>query len=239
MKLKSLIEQLELIAPPELASPSDEGKIGLILQGSEIIDKIAVALDPTLNVIKQAVDSKANILITHHTLIWTPLTNIPVSIKKQLKLALENDLSLYVLHTNFDVAQGGVNDVLAGLLALEDVCEIGIGRMGNVEAMNTADFAKFVSRKLKSRVQYIGDNIIRRVVVVGGGAFSYAIGAALEAGADALVSAELKHSIMRQAEGKISLIDGTHYGTEAPAMRILAERLHAEFIDDSPKLLNV
>jgi len=239
MKLNSLIGQLELIAPIELASPSDEGKIGLVLRGSETVDKIAVALDPTLKVIKRAVDSKADILITHHTLIWTPLTNIPVSIKKQLKLALEYDLSLYVLHTNYDAAQGGINDVLADLLALKNVCEIGIGRMGNVEAISTSDFAKFVSSKLKSGVQYVGDNTIRKVVVVGGGAFSYAIGAALEVGADALVSAELKHNIVRQAEGKISLIDGTHYGTEAPAMRILAERLHAEYIDDPPKLFNV
>jgi dinuclear metal center YbgI/SA1388 family protein len=239
MKLDSLVKQLERIAPLELASPLDEGKIGLILRGSETIDGIAVALDPTLKVIKQAIDNKADILITHHTLIWTPLTNIPANIHKQLKLALENELSLYVLHTNYDVAQGGINDVLADVLALKDVYGIGIARMGNVEPINTADFANFVSKKLRSRVQYIGDNKIEKVVVVGGSGFGDVIDAAIESGADALVSAELKHSIMRRAEGQISLIDGTHYGTEAPAMKALAERLNAEFIDDPPKLLTL
>ncbi len=116
---------------------------------------------------------------------------------------------------------------------------LALARMGNVEPINTADFANFVSKKLRSRVQYIGDNKIEKVVVVGGSGFGDVIDAAIESGADALVSAELKHNIMRRAEGQISLIDGTHYGTEAPAMKALAERLNAEFIDDPPKLLNL
>jgi len=233
MDLDSLIATLEAIAPPELARPIDQSRIGLVSRGKEEIDKIAVALDPTTHVIKEALRVNADVLITHHTLIWDPITRISPRIRDELRLILSDDLSYYVLHTNYDAAPGGVNDILARLLGLEDIEPFGMGRMGVIEPTSAMEFAQHVSRELTTNVQFIGNGIVRKVAVIGGSGF-YSTEDAVEAGADALVSAELKHDIVRYARGRISLIDATHYATEAPAMKVLARRLNAVFIDDPP-----
>ena len=238
MDLNSLIETLEAIAPPELAEPIDDGRIGLIARGRDEANSVAVALDPTANVIQKAVHTEADILITHHTLIWSPITKVPLRIQKQLTLILEHDLSFYVLHTNYDAAPGGVNDVLAKLVGLHDIEPFGLGRMGTIDPVNTLDFVKHVAQKLGTHVQFTGEGIVEKVAVIGGSGFE-ATEEAIAAGADALLSAELKHDAIRCAEGRLSLIDATHYATEAPAMQILAQRLGGEFIDDRPKLLGL
>jgi dinuclear metal center YbgI/SA1388 family protein len=235
MELDSLVEKLEAIAPPELADAIDIGRIGLIARGRESVEVIAVALDPTVNVIQKAVQAGADILITHHTLIWNPITNIPSGIQKQLKLILKNDLSLYVLHTNFDAAPGGVNEVLAQLLGLRDIEPFGIGRIGTIRPVSTLDFVKHAAQKLHACIQFVGKRVIKKVAVIGGSGFD-ATDQAIVAGADALLSAELNHAAIRRAEGYLSLIDATHYATEAPAMQALARRLGGDFIDDAPHL---
>jgi len=235
MDLDSLIATLEAIAPPELADSIDQSRIGLVSRGKEEIDKIAVALDPTTYAIKEALRVNADVLITHHTLIWNPITRISPRIRDELRLILNNDLSHYVLHTNYDAAPGGVNDTLARLLGLEDVEPFGVGRMGVIEPTSTTEFAQHVSRELTTDVQFIGNGTVCKVAVIGGSGF-YSTEDAVEAGVDALVSAELKHDIVRYAQGRISLIDATHYATEAPAMQALARRLNAVFIDDPPGL---
>jgi dinuclear metal center YbgI/SA1388 family protein len=186
-------------------------------------------------VIERAVQGGADILITHHTLIWDPITTIPSRIQKQLSLILNNDLSFYVMHTNYDAAPEGVNDVLAKLVGLQEVRPFGIGRIGTIEPISTAGFAKHVAQKLRTPVQFVGRRVIREVAVIGGGGFD-ATEDAISAGADALLSAELKHAAIRCAEGRLSLVDATHYATEAPAMSALARRLGGEFIDDRPQL---
>ncbi|MDD1725435.1 MAG: Nif3-like dinuclear metal center hexameric protein [Euryarchaeota archaeon] len=235
MELDSLIEALEAIAPPELADPVDAGRIGLISRGRENINAITVALDPTTNVILNAIQTNADILITHHTLIWDPITKVPLSIQKQLTLILENDLSFYVMHTNYDAAPGGINDVLAQLLGLYDIEAFGIGRIGSIRPISTLDFVKHVARKLNTPVQFVGTRDIQKVAVIGGSGFD-ATDHAIAAGADALLSAELRHAAIRRAEGQLSLVDATHYATEVPAMKVLAQRLGGDFIDDPPKL---
>lgn len=235
MELDSLIETLETIAPPELADPIDAGRIGLISRGRENINAITVALDPTANVIQNAIQANADILITHHTLIWDPITKVPLNIQKQLTLILKNDLSLYVLHTNYDAAPGGVNDVLAQLLGLYEIEPFGIGRIGSIRPISTLDFVKHVARKLNTPVQFVGSCEIQKVAVIGGSGFD-ATDQAIEAGADVLLSAELRHAAIRRAEGQLSLVEATHYATEVPAMKVLAQRLGGDFIDDTPKL---
>jgi dinuclear metal center YbgI/SA1388 family protein len=235
MELDSLIETLEAIAPPELADPIDVGRIGLISRGRENINAITVALDPTATVIQNAIQANADVLITHHTLIWDPITKVPSSIQKQLTLILENDLSLYVLHTNYDAAPGGVNDALAQLLGLNDIEAFGIGRIGSIRQVSTPDFVKHVAEKLNTSVQFVGSREIQRVAVIGGSGFD-ATDQAIAAGADALLSAELRHAAIRRAEGQLSLVDATHYATEVPAMKALAQRLGGDFIEDRPKL---
>ncbi len=236
MNLKELISILESIAPPELAEDFDTGRIGLVLDRAADIRKIAVALDPTDYVLKEAARLGVNLLITHHTLLFDPVNLISKRLSDTLKIAIDNDISIYTMHTNYDKAEGGVNDVLAELLGLRSVVPLELGRVGDIKQCDAAEFASIIAKKLDTHVQYIGDREIRKVMVVGGSGFRREyIDIALEHGADALVSGELRHDAIRYA-GELCLFDATHYATEAPAMKRLCERLPIEvvFIEDKP-----
>lgn len=241
MKFSDIIPLLETIAPPEYAEEFDTGRIGDIINLDNDVEKIAVALDPTEYVLKRAADIGADLLITHHTLIFEPVTKIAKPFSNKLKIALDNGISLYSMHTNYDKVPGGVNDILADLLGLTDIEELEIGRIGKISPCSTETFARHVSKCLDTHVQYVGDNkTIEKVMVFGGSGFrSEFLDIAHENDVEAFVSSELKHDVIRN-RGKISLIDATHYATENPAMEKLCERLEemlkldVEFIDHNP-----
>jgi dinuclear metal center YbgI/SA1388 family protein len=238
MKLNEIIPILNTVAPPELAEDFDSGRIGLVLDRAADIQKIAVALDPTDYVLKEAARLGANLLITHHTLIFDPINLISKRLSDTLKIAIDNDISIYTMHTNYDKAQGGVNDVLADILGLNNIEPLALGRVGEIEPCSTLEFASFISKKLNTHVQYVGDGEIKKVMVIGGSGFRKEyIDMAFEYGANALVSGELRHDALRYA-GKLCLFDATHYATEAPAMKRLCERLPVEsvFIEDNPRI---
>lgn len=226
MKLAKVVEILEKIAPPELADEFDEGRIGLILDLDNDIKRVAVSLDATIYVLEKAAEMKADLLVTHHTLIFHPINKISKPLAKCLKLALENEISLYSMHTNYDRAEGGINDVLASKLGLRNIKTVEIGRIGDIEPCSLAELASCVSDVLKTPVMYAGEKEeIKRVMVVGGSGFSTEfLELARANGVDAFISSELKHNILR-AYGDLCLIDATHYATENPGMEALCSRL--------------
>lgn len=241
MKIGHLISRLEEIAPPDMAEELDRGRTGLIVRGSPEVNKIATALDPTPYAIKRAIEERAQMLVTHHTLIWDPVNRIGEDLAVQLRLSLDNHLSLYSMHTNYDNAPGGVNDVLARLVGLSNPAVFYGGRAGNVREMSLREFAWQAAEKLGCSVEYVGDDdrVIRRVAVVGGSGFKQGLEPARHDDVDVLLSSELKHDIIRN-RGNVALVSAPHYYTEAPAMIALAERLNdfvpAVFIDDPPHI---
>jgi dinuclear metal center YbgI/SA1388 family protein len=226
MELRKVVEILEEIAPPELADDFDEGRIGLILDLENNIERIAVALDASSYVLKKAAEMRANLLVTHHTLIFHPINKVSKSLAESLKLALDNGISLYSMHTNYDRAEGGINDVLAARLGLKNIKNAEIGRIGEIEPCASAELASHVSETLQTPVVYVGEKEeVRRVMVVGGSGFSTEfLEIARENRVDAFVSSELKHNILREYED-LCLIDATHYATENPGMEALCSRL--------------
>lgn len=226
MELINVVEILEKIAPPELADDFDEGRIGLILNLENDIERIAVALDASTYVLKKAAEMRANLLITHHTLIFHPINKISKSLAESLKLALENGISLYSMHTNYDRVDRGINDVLAARLGLRNIETAEIGRIGEIEPCTSSELASHVSEMLNTPVIYAGEREgIKRVMVIGGSGFSTEfLEIARENNVDAFVSSELKHSILRAYED-LCLIDATHYATENPGMEALCSRL--------------
>lgn len=226
MELKKIVEILEEIAPPELAEAFDEGRIGLILNLENDVKKIAVALDANAYVLEKAAEIGADLLITHHTLIFKSVNIISKPLAAALRLALENGISLYSMHTNYDRAKGGVNDVLAARLGLRNIEDAEMGRIGEVDPCSSAELAARVSEILGTPVMYAGEKeSIRRVMVFGGSGFrNEYIQVARERGAEAFVSSELKHDVLR-SNGDLCLIDATHYATENPGMEALCPRL--------------
>lgn len=226
MELVKVVEILEEIAPPELAEDFDKGRIGLILNMENNIERIAVALDATSYVLEKAAEMRANLLVTHHTLIFHPINKISKSLAESLRLALYNGISLYSMHTNYDRAEGGINDVLAARLGLKNLENVEIGRIGEIEPCTSAELASNVSETLQTPVIYAGEKEgIKRVMIVGGSGFSTEFLEIARANrVDAFISSELKHNILREYE-ELCLIDATHYATENPGMEALCSRL--------------
>jgi len=240
MDLLELVGALEEIAPPALADEMDCGRIGLIVPGAQAVDKVATALDPTPAAIAKAVAAGANALIVHHTLIWNPITSLDRRLALTLKALLDAEMSLYVLHTNYDRAPGGVNDVLAEALGLRDLTAFDYGRLGKVEPQGLESFARRAARQLGTPVEAVGGRReIASVFVAAGSAFRETLPLAKAAGADALLSSELRHDVIRD-RGEVALVSAPHYFTEAPAMKRLADQLNAVvpagFIDDPPEI---
>lgn len=119
--VSDIVEELEAIAPPELAE--DDDRIGLQVGAfhSEA-RKLCVTVDTSPATVARAIESKADLLVAHHPLIYQPLTSMveasPVPI--QVAELIRAGVSLYVMHTNYDVVPGGINDVLAQVLGVRD-----------------------------------------------------------------------------------------------------------------------
>ncbi len=237
--MNAVVQMLEEIAPPELADADDLSRIGLVVDRGNNVCSAAVTLDASDFALEEAARLEVDMLICHHPLLFNPVNRLSRGVCERLKIALENEISIYVMHTNFDRAIGGTNDVLANLLQLDDVERLDdMGCIGEVETCSVEQFATMVSERLGTHVQFVGKQNVGRVMVVAGSGFqSHLLDEALELGVDAYVSGELRHHIIRDYQS-IALFDAGHYYTEAPAMRSLCSRLPFEcvYINDDPNV---
>ena len=234
MHVRDFIGQMEQLAPPDLAEEFDTGRIGLVVEGKKTVETICCALDATPSVVKRAVAAHADLLLVHHTPLWTPVTSLTGPTAALMRDVLSPGLNIYVMHTNFDHAPGGVNDALAELLGLTDTEPLSLGLAGDCTLT-----LKEISRRLGCPLRIWGKiTKAERLAVVGGSGFDLAIlEEAEEKGADVFLSAELKHSVYRAAP--LPCIEATHYALEAPAMKRLAVQRGWRFIADPPVLKSV
>ncbi len=234
MDVKAFILDMERLAPPELAEDFDAGKIGLIVEGAQEFTTLCCALDATPAVVNEAIRLKAGMLVVHHTPIWAPVTSLTGPTASLMREILSARMNVWVMHTNFDHAQEGVNDALAELLSLTEIVPLTLGLIGTC-TLTPAE----ISRRLGCPLRiWGGSGTIRRLAVIAGSGFDPAfLHEALEKGADAVLSAELKHSVMRSSP--LPCIEATHYALEAPAMRRLAARRGWHYIEDEPQLKTV
>jgi dinuclear metal center YbgI/SA1388 family protein len=229
MDVISFIVEMERLAPPELAEDFDAGRIGLIVEGRRTIKTICCALDATPAVVKKAIAAHADMLVVHHTPLWTPLTSLTGATSSLMRDVLSSNLNLYVMHTNFDRASCGVNDCLSEILSLTNTEPMTLGVTGDC-ALSVEEIA----RRIGGPVRVWGKiRKPRRLAVVGGSGFDLSfMTEAKSLGADAFLSAELKHSVYRSAP--LPCIEATHYALEAPAMERLAKNNGWKFIADPP-----
>lgn len=231
MDVKTFAREMELLAPPELAEDFDTGRIGLIVEGAPEFTTICCALDATPAVVREAIRKKAGMLVVHHTPLWTPLTALTGPTAGLMREVLSGGLNIWVMHTNFDHAPEGVNDALAELLSLTGVQPMTLGLVGDC-TIAPGEIAARLACPLRI---WGAAGKIRRLAIVGGSGFDPMLFAEAQAlGADAFLSAELKHSVYRSAP--LPCIEATHYALEAPAMRRLAKRNNWHFIEDTPRI---
>jgi dinuclear metal center YbgI/SA1388 family protein len=232
MDISEFISGMERVAPPGLAEEFDTGRIGLIIEGIKDITRVSCALDASPGVVGEAVRQKADMLVVHHTPIFHPVTAVRGPLVPLLRSVLNSGMNVFVMHTNFDHAPQGVNDTLAGLLGLTNTTQMTLGLVGDCQLV-----PEQIGKMLHSPLRIWGDlHSISRLAVVGGSGFDIAlIQEARALGADAFLSAEAKHSVIR--ESPLPLVEATHYALEAPAMQELSSRMGWHYIDDPPKMI--
>lgn len=236
---KDILDYVQTLAPRETMEPWDN--CGLLCGSSSApVSRVLVALDPFEDVCREAIDTGAQLLLTHHPLIFQPLKALTdeTPVGRCLQLLCTHGIGAINAHTNLDVASGGVNDELAARLGLQEAKPLllpgkswGLLRVGTVEDQPLPDFLSHVKDALGCPgLRYVcgGANVHR--VAVGGGACGSELMDAIEAGCDTFVTADVKYNQFRDAyDYGINLIDAGHYYTERPVVDVLAEKLCARF----------
>ena len=238
-----ILRYIETIAPPYMAEQWD--KIGLNCgRMNKEVKKILVALDPFPHVCQEAVQCNADLLVTHHPLMWETgfVTDATTQGQCMLEL-LEHGIAHISAHTNLDCAPGGVNDVLAQTLELQNIRVIhpngvddsgrewGLLRMGETETQPLESFLSSVKERLHcDGLRYVDSGKPVRNVAVGGGACAGGLVEAFDAGCDTFVTADIKYNQFWDAHDLgLNLIDAGHFATENPVVAVRAEKIAAAF----------
>ena len=240
-----ILKFIESIAPPWMAESWDN--VGLLCGRREkAVTKILVALDPFASVIREAIDEKADLIVTHHPLVFRDnlmAVNEDTQTGENLLTLMENGIAAINAHTNLDLAPGGINDVLAATLGLENITVItpegtdeagnpyGLLRSGTIQQQSLQDFLSHVKQKLGCQgLRYVDGGKPVRKVAVGGGSCADGMHEAVAAGCDTFVTSDIKYNQFRTAfELGLNLIDAGHFHTENPTMPILARKLQTAF----------
>lgn len=219
--VKKVAQAVDEIAPFSLAMEWDN--VGVLLDCGNETNGVLFALDVTPETLSEAKMLDCGILVTHHPVLVEPQKTFGA--RDMIVQAAKMNISLIAAHTCFDIADGGVNDTLCALLGLRDTQPLGVlGRGGKIDPLPEQEFVRYVQERLLG-----GDPVsvvsagkqVERVAVAGGSAGDYALIAA-DAGYDALVTGELKHSAALAAKAAgICVVCAGHFRTENPAMERL------------------
>lgn len=230
---------LYALAPQDGAMDWDN--VGLLLgDPAAEVHRVLVALDVTESVAAEAIAGGYDCIVAHHPVMncrWLAVQSLREDSPqgRLLRKLTQANLPVICMHTNLDVAPGGVNDALAAALGLEEpgpLCPDGMGRVGVLPApMALADFAEQVSKALHCNgLRYVdGGKPVHRVAVGGGACGSYADGAAA-AGCDTFVTSDLSYHAFLDGPGKgLNLIDAGHFPTEDPVCQVLIDYMKSRF----------
>lgn len=231
---------IDRLAPFSLTMDFDNTGI-LVGNRHQNVERALLALDCTPQVIAQAIQCRAQLIITHHPIIFHPLKHVTENdLVYQL---VRHDLAVISAHTNLDIASGGVNDALAASIGLQDCRGLEpidpaqnawLGRVGNLPVpMEAAAFAQRVKEALgAASVKFVDTGRSINTVALCSGAGSDCLEAALSAGADALLTSEVKHhEFLLAAQTGISLFDAGHFDTEDVVIEPLRSFLSKQIPD--------
>lgn len=230
IEVKDIIEKLRRLAPENLAQPWDN--VGLQIGSmNNAVKKILLALDVTQGVIDEAIQNKADMIVTHHPLIFTPLKKITKDDPKEESIykLIQNNINVYVMHTNLDSTSGGTNDVLGAKIGifnssplvmhgneLESGQEVGLGRIGNIETTTIKELSYKLKEALEIHaIRVVGDlnKKVSKIAICTGSGMSFlqnAIGKA-----DVYITGDIKfHEAQEAILHGIGLIDVGHYASE-------------------------
>jgi len=241
--VQDILNIIEIIAPPSLAESWDN--VGLMIGNPAApVRSILFGLDPTLDLLDEACSIGANLLITHHPVIFHPLRSVNLGHPdgRFIDRAIRNQINVISSHTNLDSAPNGVSDILARKLGLADIVPLlahehgdgqsGLGRLGNYAIpIPPADFIHRLREACDPPWLLAAGRPPEKIarVAVCGGSCSDLAPKALQEGAQVFVTSEVKHDIARWAEETdLWVVDAGHFASENPAVHYFATQLASE-----------
>lgn len=235
-----IYDAIDRLAPFWLTMDFDNTGI-LIGDRNREVSCALLALDCTPAVVEQARQLGAQLIITHHPVIFHPLKRVNEdAVVYQL---IRSDIAVISAHTNLDIAQGGVNDALASAIGLRDCRGLELlneqtgawlGRIGTLpEPLSPEAFAAHIKACLNaSSIKFSAAPRVIRTVALCSGSGADCLDAAISAGADALLTSEVKqHEYLAAAAAGISIFDAGHFDTEDIVIEPLRDYLAKEIPD--------
>lgn len=232
--------RIETIAPPALAESWDN--VGWQVGHDKIdVSHVLLALDCDASVLAEARDIDADVIVSHHPLLFHPLERIDTTtpIGRLVAALVKEDRSLYSAHTNLDAVRTGVNGALADALDLPAPAaplravdgapdEWGFGAVCETAGISTAELTRRVHQKLgtpQPRVTEGGTRDHGKVALLGGSGAAF-IDDAVAAGCTCLITGELKYHDGQKARALgLTVIEADHYYSEAPVLPTLRDWL--------------
>lgn len=239
MKLKNIISIMESIAPPMLKEDYDN--VGLMVgDGSSEVAKVLVALDCTLEVIEEAKAIGAQLILSHHPLLFRKPSTITTDtlLGKKIIELIKNDIALYSSHTNWDSVKGGLNDTFVSVLGFEEgkiieknsfEATAGVGRMVEIsEEMILSQVIERVKERLNLKtLRFSGDlnKPIKTIAFVNGSGQDF-MEAAHRKGADLIITGDTTyHYVSDYKEMGLAIMDVGHFNSEWPILIQLSEKV--------------
>ncbi|MGL4656274.1 MAG: Nif3-like dinuclear metal center hexameric protein [Sarcina sp.] len=250
MLLSRFIEIMERVAPIHLKEDFDN--VGLMVgDRNKEIKKVLLALDCTDTVIEEAKEIGAELILTHHPLIFKKPSNITTDTlqgRKIIKL-IQNDINLYSAHTNWDSVREGINDTIVDMLGFksEEIIDrhkadnnAGIGRIVTLENQLTLDEIMDICYKAfgLSGLRYSGnpDKVIERIAIVNGSGQSY-FSDAMNKDVDLVITGDTTyHMVSDYTEMGMSILDIGHFKSEWPVLIEVNKKLQKELKDMGEEL---
>jgi len=249
-----IIDVMEAWAPTRWALESDN--VGLLIgDRSRPVSRVLTALDLSEDVLREAVQSRFDFVITHHPLISRhvmPINSITTdnALGKKIMTLIGNGIGLFCAHTNLDAAPGGVNDLLFELFGLEGKQHLilsensdapTMGLMGSFsQDITLSEMARHVGNVLRlDSVRFVGnaDKQIHKVGICSGNGGSL-IKHALAQKCDVFITGDISyHSALDVLEAGMCMIDATHYASEIPIAEAISSRVKKAVADTGVELI--
>lgn len=251
MKIDKLINIMETIAPPHLKESYDN--VGLMVGDREAdVTKILVALDCTLEVVEEARELGAELILSHHPLLFRKPSTITTDtlLGKKIIELIKNDIALYSSHTNWDSVKDGINDEFVAYLGFGEgeimaknpvESTAGIGRMVKLDKeMTLSQVMETVKEKLQlTSIRFAGDlnKTIKSIAFINGSGQDF-MDMAVKRGADLIITGDTTyHFVSDYSEMGLCIMDVGHFNSEWPIVVKLSEEIKKELEGDGVEVV--
>ncbi len=238
MKISEFCAYFDRLYPRERACDWDNDGLLVCPDQEREVTSVVTCLDVTFPVIEKAIEIGAELIISHHPLIFSPVKaiNEDTIVGQKILLLLQNGISLLSCHTRFDGAENGLNRELAQLLEIKlnpaavlNPEEPYVGGLGTLpEKMSPEELARLVAETLDCPVRLYSAGAGIETVGLCSGAGKDLIAPALSMGADAFLTGDVSyHTALDAVEAGMTVIDFGHHASECMAASLFADAVEA------------